>query len=1008
MWRPLILKRGFASNSAKLAIEPIRRALPEKDLKEGSEIEGFVVNRVAFIPEFVLTLIKLRHMRTGCEYLHLARDDSNNVFCVGFRTTPTDSTGLPHILEHTTLCGSRNYPCRDPFMKMLNRSMATFMNAMTGPDYTIYPFSTQNKSDYRNLMSVYLDAVFQPELRESDFRQEGWRLEHETVYDKDSPIIFKGVVFNEMKGVYSENQTLFSEALLNNMLPSHTYSVHFGGDPKCIPTLTYADLKAFHKKFYHPSNCRMFSYGNFPLQDHLSFINKLYLADYSDTTDYSNLTVVPSEKRWESEKRKEITCRYDPLAPEKKKQSNIAISVLCNDIKNVQDTFVCQVLSELLVRGPNSAFYKSLVEPNIGGGFNHCTGYESHTRDTMFTVGLMGVDPADFERITKIYHKTIDDVINNGFDENQIKAILHNIELNTKHQSADFGLGILFGITPVWNHNGDVINSIKINDKVMKFKKALADNPLYLQDMVQEYFKDNTHRLILTMSPDIDFEKKEEDVLNQLLTKKLEGLLPHQRDSIYELGIELSKEQDSNKNADCLPTLTMSDLNRDVERTSLKGYQVNKVPIQVCSVPTNGLTYVRGITNAAILSEKAKCLLPVFCNIVTKMGTNTQDYRRFDQIIRLKTGGVFFSPHIAENIYETNSFEEGVLFSTSCLDKNVNGMASIMQELFCDVNLNDLKRFETLVKLMITDAITGISDSGHLYAISAASALVSPVALHKERFSGLKYVETMKQLSQISDLTDTLEMMQGIADIILKKKIMRVSLNVSPDSEEKVVNTLDSLLAKIPGVHQKPFTITKTEKIEPKIQGIHYIFPFKVNYAAMSLPTVEYAHDDFPILRVLARLLSAKYLHPRIREKGGAYGSGANVSSAGIFSFYSFSDPQPLNSFDVFANAEEWATSGTDYTDQDVEEAKLGVFQSIDAPLPPSSKGTRQFMYGISDDLLQKHREAIMKCTKADIIKIAHRLQTKSQGRVLLGPENSDLPLRSSENWDTRRMDLLL
>ncbi|CAH1403773.1 unnamed protein product [Nezara viridula] len=1005
MWQAALKRFGRRSLHSPKLVDTSRRPIAEKDLREGNEIEGFIVNRVAFVPEFSLTLIKLRHMRTGCEYLHMARDDSNNTFCVGFRTTPTDSTGLPHILEHTTLCGSRNYPCRDPFMKMLNRSMATFMNAMTGPDYTIYPFATQNKTDFRNLMSVYLDAVFQPELRESDFKQEGWRLEHELLYDKESPITIKGVVFNEMKGVYGENQTLFNEALMNNMLPSNTYRVSFGGDPKYIPTLTYSDLKAFHKKFYHPSNCRIFSYGNFPLQDHLVFINKAYLADYPDTNDFSKSTLVPSEDRWDSERRKEITCRFDPLAPDKKKQSSIAISVLCNDIKNIQETFVFQILSELLVRGPNSAFYKSLVEPNIGGGFSPVTGYESHTRDTMFSVGLMAVDPIDFERIVNIYHKTIDNVINEGFDDNQIKAILHNIEINTKHQTADFGLGILFGTTPVWNHDGDVVRAVKVNDKVMKFKKSLADNPLYLQDMVQEYFKDNTHRLILTMIPDMDFERKEEETINQLLARKIDVLLPHQKENIYEMGLELSKEQENNKKIDCLPTLSISDLNKDIERVNLKGFQVNGLPVQVCSVPTNGLTYIRGIINASILSEEAKSVLPLFCNVITKMGTKSHNYRRLDQLITLKTGGLFFSPHIAESTFETSSFEEGVTFASSCLDKNLKGMTNILAEIFTELTLTDVKRFETLLKTMATEAMTGIGDSGHLYAMSSASALVSTIAQHKERFGGLSYVQTMKQLSQSSEFSETLEMMQGIADIVLNKKIMRISLNVSPESEEKSLSALDEMIGKFPGDHKMPFKLTKKEKPVQKIKGYHYIFPFQVNYAALSIPTVEYAHEDFPVLRVLARLLASKYLLPRIREKGGAYGTGANISTSGIFSFFSFSDPKPINSFDIFNEAQEWVQSGSDYTDQDVEEAKLGVFQSLDAPIPPSAKGSRQFLYGISDDLFQKHREIIMRCNKSDLIRVSKRLNSTCQGRALLGPENRDVLLRTGEQWEVRRVD---
>ncbi|XP_073995369.1 presequence protease, mitochondrial isoform X1 [Rhodnius prolixus] len=995
------LRRHYVSPGT-LKLEPTTRRIPESEMKEDMEIEGFTVTNISYIPEFNMSMIKLSHLRTGCEYIHLARDDSNNVFSVGFRTTPTDSTGLPHILEHTTLCGSVRYPCRDPFFKMLNRSMATFMNAMTGPDYTIYPFATQNRTDFTNLMSVYLDAVFKPILKESDFKQEGWRLEHEEVTDKNSPIVIKGVVFNEMKGVFSENQSVFSEALLNNILPSHTYGVISGGNPLYIPSLSYNDLKTFHKKYYHPSNCRIYSYGNFPLHDHLNFVNKMYLSDFPDTSNFAKKTQVPSEPRWSSEKRKHIACRNDPMASDYRKQSSIAISVLCNDIKAIQETFVLQVLSELLVRGPNSAFYKTMVEPNIGGGFNPVVGYDSQTRDTIFSVGLSAVDPNDFEKIIEIYYNTINKVIEDGFEENNIKGILHNIELYTKHQSVDFGLGMLYAITPVWNHEGSVLNVMKVNEKVMKFKKSLADNPLYLQDVVQEYLKDNNHRLILTMSPEEEFEQQQIMKEADVLKVKINGLSPHQKDNVYSQGLELVKEQEAVQDVKCLPTLSTADLNKDVDRVKLKGFLVRDIPIQVCTVPTNGLTYLRGVLNTSILSDQAKSVLPLFCSVITKMGTNSHDYRQMDQMIQLKTGGLNFSTHIAENIFDLSSFEEGIIFSSFCLDRNVKPMCSLWSEIFAEVNLENMERFTTLVKVTASDVIHGIADSGHLYAMSSAASMVSPLAMLKEQFSGLTFVQTMKELSAAPNLEDALRLMTGITTVAFQKKYFRLALNTCAENEKNALTAVDGLLKSMRGDFKQPFDLSKPKPFSPQIKSIHHVLPYQVNYTAFCVPTVEYGHPEFPVLRVLAKLLSSKYLLPKIREKGGAYGAGANISSAGVFSFFSYRDPKPLDTFDIYNEARNWILAGK-YSDQDVEEAKLGVFQSVDAPIPPGNKGMRNFLFGISDDELQKHREILMRLKREDIMKVSARLNSAAQGRALLGPLNKDLMQRSEENW-TRKI----
>ncbi|KAL1140397.1 hypothetical protein AAG570_000329 [Ranatra chinensis] len=975
-------RRLTTSVSQRSRVEIARRSKNDKELCPGNEIEGFVVTEVGIISEFDMTAIRLKHQVTGAQYLHLMRDDNNNAFSVGFRTTPTDSTGLPHILEHTTLCGSRKYPCRDPFFKMLNRSMATFMNAMTGPDYTIYPFSTQNQTDFYNLMSVYLDAVFKPQLRECDFRQEGWRLEHTDVHNKESPIIFKGVVFNEMKGVFSENHSIFSEALLNNILPSNTYGVISGGDPTTIPTLSYQDLKRFHEKCYHPSNCRFFSYGNFPLKDHLSFINKSYLQEFTNFADYSKGTLVPSEERWDKERTKYILCRYDPLLA--KEQSWIAISQLCNDVKSCQETFVLQVLSELLVKGPNASFYKSLVEPNIAGGFCPVTGYDAHTRDTIFSVGLQGVDPEDFEMIVETYHKTLDNLMDKGFEENNINAVLHNIELSIRHQMSDFGLSMLFGITPLWNHDGDVIRAMRINEQVSKFKSLLAENPLYLQDCVQEYLKENKHRLILIMNPDPDYEEKMALKESKLLKEKLSNLSSDQLDMVFVQGQELLKEQEAKQDISCLPTLRLSDLKPDCERTSLTGCSVSGVPLQICKIPTNGLVYFRGVLNTAILSEEAKGCLPLFCSVFTRMGTSKYDYKKMDQLIHLKTGGLHLTTHIAENIYDTHTFEEGIAFSSFCLEKNLKPMLHLWGDLLNNADLNNMKRFETLLKNTAVDLVNGLMDHGHEYAQITAASFVSPSAKLKEHLDGISYVRRMKHLSSEADLTGTLQMIKNIAGVIMSKSHMRLALNLPTESDSKAVETfLDSLK----GTYESSLVLSEQKTHKDCTSAIHYVINIPVNFAAMAVPTVNYTHNDFPV-----------------REKGGAYGAGARINSHGVFSFFSYRDPNPLDTFDIFQGAQEWIMSN-DFTNQDIDEAKLGVFQSIDAPVPPGSRGNRNFFYGITDDEIQRHRKIIMNIKHDDILDVASYLNPPCQGRALLGPSNKHILERKNENWDIRRLE---
>ncbi|KAG5305800.1 PREP protein, partial [Pseudoatta argentina] len=968
--------------------------------KKGEVLHGFIVDEVSSVDELFLTAVRLTHLSTGAQYLHLARDDANNVFSIGFRTTPMDSTGLPHILEHTTLCGSERYPCRDPFFKMLRRSLATFMNAMTGPDYTIYPFSTQNLKDYRNLQSVYLDSVFKPNLRELDFRQEGWRLEHTDVNDKNSPIIFKGVVFNEMKGVFNDNQAIMAEYLLNSILPSHTYSVISGGDPLVIPNLQYIDLLNFHMKYYHPSNSRFYSYGNFSLEDHLKFINDRYLF-LSDRMDVS-MSEVPAEERWCEAKKEHVACKLDPLLADPTRHGTIAIAHLCNDITNTQTTFEMYVLSQLLLRGPNSAFYKSLVESSISTGFGPFTGFDSQCRDTMFVVSLQGVKPENFEEVENIFNKTVQKVIEEGFEKDHIEAVLHGIELQVKHQTSNFGLNLLFNLTSLWNHNGDLVQSLRINDAMKKLKSRMRENPKYLQNLIETYLRDNNHRLTLTMTPDENYEQNKVLAEQELLETKLEELSVEEKEQIYKNGKILLAEQQKKENVDILPTLKIQDLKADVERYKTADLEVSGVPLQLSIQPTNGISYYRGILNTQALPTELKQLIPLFNYVIAKMGTQNYDYRSFDQMMQLKTGGLNFMNHIAEHKESELKYEEGILIESYCLDRNSNDMWKLWTELFNNVKLTDLQRFETLVKMNANDLINGISHAGHMYVMSSAASLVSPIARIKESLSGLQYISRMKKVAQMHDLTSLMHNMNEIATHVLNKEHLRSAINLS-EHQDNVLNDIRVFYNSLKGCSKNPHIITSDRSIDTKECGNHHVLPYTVNYCSKAILTVPYTNPDYAALRVLSKLITSVYLHPEIREKGGAYGGGARLTSEGIFSFYSYRDPNSTRTFDLFDKAYDFLT-GYPLSQTEVDEAKLGIFQQIDAPIPPCNRGMTKFINDVTDDDLQRQREQLKAVTKEALLYVAGKYLKPDQngiriGRSLIGPTNADISDRHKENW---------
>uniref|UniRef100_A0ACB8FWI0 Presequence protease, mitochondrial n=1 Tax=Sphaerodactylus townsendi TaxID=933632 RepID=A0ACB8FWI0_9SAUR len=998
--------------------------------KTGDHIQGFTVNQVTAIPELCLTAVKLRHDTTGAEYLHVAREDSNNLFSVQFRTTPMDSTGVPHILEHTVLCGSQKYPVRDPFFKMLNRSLSTFMNAFTASDYTLYPFSTQNPKDFQNLLSVYLDAVFFPCLRHLDFWQEGWRLEHENPRDPQTPLTFKGVVFNEMKGAFH---------LQNNILPDHTYGVVSGGHPLKIPDLSWEQLKQFHALHYHPSNARFFTYGNFPLEQHLKQIHEEALSKFQKIEPN---TEVPSQQFWNKPREHHVTCGKDSFATDPKKQTMVSVSYLLSDITDNFETFTLHLLSSLLVGGPNSPFYKALIEAGLGTDFSPDVGlraaatkpkqplleplrtlgrFNGSTREAYFSVGLQGIAAENINTVKQIIARTIDEVIKDGFEEERIKALLHKIEIQMKHQSTSFGLALTSYIASCWNHGGDPVDHLKIADKAAQFRECLKKDPHFLQKKVKQYFKDNPHQLTLSMSPDEAFYDNQAALEAAKLKEKIEALSEELKKQTYEKGLELMDLQSEPQDTSCLPALKVSDIEPRIAFTELEtSLTAEGVPVQYCTQPTNGMVYFRAVSSLNTLPEELRPYVPLFCSVITKMGCGALSYREQAQEIDLKTGGLSVCSHITADYAHLDVYEQGVLFSSLCLDRNLPEMMHLWTEIFNNPRFEEEEHFKVLVKMTAQELANGIPDSGHLYASIRASRTLTPAGELQEMFDGMEQVKLMKRIAEMSDIRPVLRKLPRIKKYLLNSDNMRCSVNATPQQMPHAAKAVEKFTKDIarskkerkpirPHVVEKPSDsntaaggalagaqITRKLITDPTFQPCqmktHFLLPFPVNYIAECVRTVPFTTVDHASLRILARLMTAKFLHTEIREKGGAYGGGAQLAPNGIFKFYSYRDPNSTATLAAFDKAAEWARRG-EFTQQDIDETKLAVFGAVDAPIAPSDKGMNQFLHGISDEMKQKHRENLFAVSKEHLMEAANQYLAagrSTRGLAILGPENTD------------------
>lgn len=984
--------------------------------QQGQKIHGFTVREVVAVPDLFLTAVKLTHDNTGAQYLHVARDDSNNLFSVQFRTTPMDSTGVPHILEHTVLCGSEKYPCRDPFFKMLNRSLSTFMNAFTASDYTMYPFSTQNGKDFQNLLSVYLDAVFFPCLREQDFRQEGWRLENENPTDPNTPLVFKGVVFNEMKGAFSDNERVYAQHLQNKLYPDHTYSVVSGGEPLAIPDLTWEQLRQFHATHYHPSNARFFTYGDLPLEQHLKQIEAEALSKF-ERIDPN--TEVPSQPHWSSPREDHVTCSPDALAPDPARQNTLCVSYLLGDITDTFEGFTLSLLSSLMISGPNSPFYKALIEPKIGTDFSSVVGYDCSTKEASFSVGLQGMAEEDTERVKQIISQTIDDIIENGFEGERIEALLHKLEIQMKHQSTNFGLSLASYIASSWNHDGDPVELLQISESVARFRQALKENPRLLQEKVKHYFKENTHRLTLSMSPDEAYMEKQAKAEEEKLQKKIQALSDSDREEIYGKGLELLATQSKTQDASCLPALKVSDIEPTIPVTPVQIGTAGGVPVQYCEQPTNGLVYFRAMCSLNTLPEDLRLFVPLFCSVITKMGCGALDYRQQAQQMELRTGGMSVSTQVIPDSTQLDMYEQGVLLSSSCLERNLPHMFQLWRDIFNSPHFDDEERLRVLVMMSAQELANGISYSGHMYAMTRAGRHLTPAGDLQETFGGMEQVKFMKRIAEMSDLSQVIRTLPRIKKHLLNPDNMRCAVNTTPQKMSDTAAQLESFMKEVAGnrKERKPVRANITEKpidplsdsgpsrklitelnFHPCQMKTFFQMPFPVNFVSESIRTVPFSHQDYASLCILARMMTAKFLHGEIREKGGAYGGGARMGG-GLFSFYSYRDPNSAQTLSAFRKGVDWAKSGT-FTQQDIDEAKLSVFSAVDSPVAPADKGMGRFLSGVTDEMKQSHRERLFAVGHKNLLEVAERYLGVGQrtcGVAILGPENETI--KKDPSW---------
>ncbi|ODH45903.1 mitochondrial presequence protease [Paracoccidioides brasiliensis] len=990
----------------------------------GEKLHGFTVKEKKHVPELHLTAVLLKHDKTEADYLHVARDDRNNVFGIGFKTNPPDASGVPHILEHTTLCGSVKYPVRDPFFKMLPRSLSNFMNAFTSSDHTTYPFATTNKQDFQNLLSVYLDAVLHPLLKEEDFRQEGWRLGPEDPLaalvqkeGNDRPataddIVFKGVVYNEMKGQVSDANYLYYIKFKEQIFPAINNS---GGDPQHITDLTHKQLVDFSKKNYHPTNAKVFTYGDMPLSDHLQHIGSV-LDGFEKSTPEQDVKLPRDLK--DGPLSVTIPGPIDPFTSEDK-QFKTSVSWFAGDTTNIVETFSVGILSSLLLDGYGSPMYKALVESKIGSSFTPNTGLDTSGRVPIFSVGVNGVSEKDVAVVKERVENVFQEFSASGFNDEKVKGILHQLELALRHKTANFGIGIMEKTISAWFNGSNPMEELAWNEVINEFKRRY-DKGGYLEQLMKKYLMtDKSFTFTMAGSPTHNKQLDESELARKeaKIAKLTEaaGSLESAVDQLKKQEFELLKVQEAAQHADlsCLPTLHVKEISRTKEWKTVRESKVNDVDVVWREAPTNGLSYFQAMNVFENLPDELRLLLPLFNDCIMRLGTTSRSMEHWEDLIKLKTGGISSSSFIVSSPTSLEAYSEGLQFSGYSLDKNFSAMLKMISDLVTETDFAGPvapRMIQELLRSSTNGAIDAIAGTGHRYAINVAASGLAKKFWASEQLSGLAQVQSTARLlhdaeispDRLQELIRKLQLIQSFA--ISKSSKFRVRVVCERESASANEVTLQNWLSRLPR-SLNPASTTDGFKFNPCSSKILYNLPYKVSYSGLALPTTSFTNPANASLSVLSQLLTHNYLHPEIREKGGAYGASASSAPIqGYFAFSSYRDPNPMNSLKVFNNAGIFARDRS-WTTRELDEAKLGIFQGLDAPMSVDEEGQRYFMTGVTQEMDQRWREQVLDVTAEDVNNAAQKFLVDGTRRefCLLGEQKDGSDF---DGWDVRKLSM--
>ena len=937
--------------------------------------KSFNLIKEKHIPELNANAKLYIHKRTGARLLSVINDDENKVFGINFRTTPKDSTGVAHILEHSVLVGSKKYPVKGPFVELLKGSLATFVNAFTYPDKTCYPVASQNVQDFYNLIDVYIDAVLHPLITEQTLMQEGW---HYELDDPANPLTYKGVVFNEMKGAYSSPDNLLGRAIQGSLFPKHVYGIDSGGDPRHMPDLTYAAFKSFHETYYHPSNSFIFFYGNDDPEKRLKLMEG-YLLPYKKLRVKSQVPLAKPFKR-----PKKIQDSYDAGQDKDiKKKHYFTVNWLLPDTSDPVTDFSLQILANILIGTPASPLRKALLDSGLGEDLAGL-GLESELRQQIFSTGLKGTRARDAKKIEKLIFDTLETLVRDGIDPDMTAASLNTLEFRLRENNTGSfprGIAVMLRALVTWLHEDDPFKLLAFESPLNEIKSRLASDGHYFENLIQIHLLDNLHRTTLRFKPDPEIGRRFDEDEKARLAAVRESMSEAQLGACVENTKQLKLLQETPNSPEALatmPFLKLGDLEKQGKSIPIETIQIGDAQVLYHDLFTNGILYLDLGFDLHALPKELIPMTEIFARALLEMGTETEDYVKLSQRIGKSTGGIWGSS-ISTTAHGSGENVAKLFLRGKATASQAAEMLDILKDVLLTGKFDNRERLKQIVLEEKSGLESSLVPNGHAYVNRRLRAQFGETGWINEQMSGIEYLFALRQLANDIDRKwpAVLAKLEAMREALVNCRGLLCNVTIDAVNWNTFKPKLDSFLSALPAKDVK----LSSFNIKPAHTKESLTIPAQVNYVGKGANLYDLGYKYDGSAEVVLGYLRMTYLWDKIRVQGGAYGAFCVFDErSGVLTYLSYRDPNLAATIDNYDKAAGFlkGMDARNLSAGELTKAIIAAIGDIDSYQLPDAKGytsMMRYLTGETDAMLQKRREQVLTTNAEDFIAFGEALE---------------------------------